>query len=265
VKLPPGALLLSVLGLAFLLRLPFLSLPLTVDEGSYAYVAFWWLRGETLYDRVWIDRPQGIFIAVAFILRLLGGSPEAIRLGVALLNLVTTALVWLVAGRLSGLAVALTAAAFYAVLSAHPRIEGVVLNTEIVMLLPATLSLWLLLIALERPRPAAWLAGAGAAAGAAFLVSNRASLPSCSTSRCWRWRGGKRGRAMPHARQRWWRSWRARRCPSRCPSCMALRLRPPGTGMRWPGTGWPTAAWRPIHGESRRGRGWRTSSLCGLP
>ncbi|MCX6022402.1 MAG: glycosyltransferase family 39 protein [Chloroflexi bacterium] len=186
----------AVLTLALALRLPFLSLPLTVDEGSYAYVAYWWLHGATLYDQVWIDRPQGLFIVFAGIIRLLGESPEALRLGVALLNLGTTTLVYGVALHVTRRSVALLAAALYAVLSAHPRIEGVIANSEIIMALPATFSLWLTLTSARsllrnRKRPAfgpvCLLFAAGVAAGAAFLVKQAGivTLPLVLTVLAW--------------------------------------------------------------------------------
>src|ERR671933_3045975 len=47
-------------GLALLCRLPFMSVPLTQDEGGYAYVARLWAAGTRLYDGAWMDRPQGL-------------------------------------------------------------------------------------------------------------------------------------------------------------------------------------------------------------
>ena len=57
-----AALILSICLLSIVLRLPFLSVPLTDDEAGYAYVSSWLARGLALYSDLWFDRPQGIFL-----------------------------------------------------------------------------------------------------------------------------------------------------------------------------------------------------------
>ena len=47
---------------SFILHIPFLTTPLSVDEGGYGYVAQWWARGADLYGDVWVDRPQGLLL-----------------------------------------------------------------------------------------------------------------------------------------------------------------------------------------------------------
>ena len=47
---------------SFVLHIPFLTTPLSVDEGGYGYVAQWWARGADLYGDVWVDRPQGLLL-----------------------------------------------------------------------------------------------------------------------------------------------------------------------------------------------------------
>lgn len=65
--------------LAVLVRVPFFDWPLISDEGGYAYTAYWWLHGLTLYSGdLWLDRPQGIFVAY-MVPVLLGGSTWVIR------------------------------------------------------------------------------------------------------------------------------------------------------------------------------------------
>ena len=48
--------------LTVLLRLPFLTTPLNVDEGGYATIASEWASGAQLYRDVWVDRPQGLLV-----------------------------------------------------------------------------------------------------------------------------------------------------------------------------------------------------------
>src|SRR5262249_39570636 len=96
------------------LRVPFLSVPLNTDEGGYAYVAYWMGHGLVLYRDLWFDRPQGVFLVYALILRVFGESTEAIRFAGACCNAVTTILVGLLAARLFGRRAGLAAAGVYA-------------------------------------------------------------------------------------------------------------------------------------------------------
>ena len=50
-----------------LLRLPYLDVPISADEGGYATAAYWWARGDTLYQNITITRPQGIFVVFRLI------------------------------------------------------------------------------------------------------------------------------------------------------------------------------------------------------
>jgi len=47
---------------SFILHIPFLTTPLSVDEGGYGYVARWWASGADLYGDIWVDRPQGLLL-----------------------------------------------------------------------------------------------------------------------------------------------------------------------------------------------------------
>ena len=61
--------------LSLLLRIPYLRVGMISDEGGYAYVARRWLEGRgTLYNDIWVSRPQGIFVVYAAIMRTIPGS-----------------------------------------------------------------------------------------------------------------------------------------------------------------------------------------------
>jgi 4-amino-4-deoxy-L-arabinose transferase-like glycosyltransferase len=150
-------------ALTLLVRLPFLSWPLTVDEGSYAYTAHWWFGGLTLYSAdLWFDRPQAIFLAYEAGMRLLGESTLAIRLWGALWAAVSTYGAYLIAFRLWGQRAAWGALVLSAIFCTAPHIEGFTANGELFMLAPAILSAYCLLT-----RRWAW---AGALASLAFLL-----------------------------------------------------------------------------------------------
>ena len=59
---------------SFVLHLPFLTTPLSVDEGGYGYVARWWASGADLYGDIWVDRPQGLLLLYRGALALPGGE-----------------------------------------------------------------------------------------------------------------------------------------------------------------------------------------------
>jgi len=121
--------------------------PLITDEGGYAYTAYWWFKGFQLYsDQLWFDRPQGIFLAYKLGMTLLGTQTWAIRLWGALWASGTSVFVYLITKHLSNDRTALVASMIYAIFSAMPQIEGFTSNAEVFALLPATASIYCLLI-----------------------------------------------------------------------------------------------------------------------
>ena len=96
---------------SFVLHLPFLTTPLSVDEGGYGYVAQWWSRGADLYGDVWVDRPQGLLLLYRAALALPGSHNVDIRIMAALwssaIAIVLGLLVTDLAGRRAGAAAAL--------------------------------------------------------------------------------------------------------------------------------------------------------------
>jgi 4-amino-4-deoxy-L-arabinose transferase-like glycosyltransferase len=156
-------------GAALLLHLPFLTTPLSVDEGGYGYVAEWWSRGADLYGDVWVDRPQGLLLLYRAALALPGSHVFDIRLMAALwscaIAIVVGLLVTYQAGRRAGAAAALLSG----LLSTAPVIEGFTANGELMATLPALIALaltarWQLRGGLEL------MFAAGLFAGGAVLV-----------------------------------------------------------------------------------------------
>jgi len=127
--------------LAILVRLPFLSWPVTVDEAGYAYGARWWFSGLTMYsDDLWFDRPQGIFLVYRLGTTVFGDSVEAIRLNGALWAAGTVAAVVLLSARIFDRRVAVVAGLLCAVVGTAPVIEGFTANAEVFMVTATTAS-----------------------------------------------------------------------------------------------------------------------------
>ncbi|MCC6793387.1 MAG: glycosyltransferase family 39 protein [Thermomicrobiales bacterium] len=156
---------------SFFLRWPFLSLPMISDEGGYAYAAQRWLDGRgTLYDDLWVSRPQGIFLAYSAIFHTIGDSVVALRVGAWLVGLLTMLVVWSFASRWGGRRVARMATLLFAVISASPAIEGFTANAEVFLALPAAGAVMLLWRAFRYDWRAHHLFLAGLLIGVATLL-----------------------------------------------------------------------------------------------
>lgn len=157
--------------LGFLLRWPFLSLPMVSDEGGYAYIAQRWLDGRgDLYNDIWVSRPQGIFLAYGAIMHTIGGAVEDFRIGAWLIASLTAVFVWMIAARMGGRRLAILATLLYTLLSSSPAIEGFTANAEVFMALPAAAAAFLLLSALSRGWRPPVLLTIGALAGLATIM-----------------------------------------------------------------------------------------------
>jgi len=170
-RFPPAAWLLVSVCLSFAVRWPFLNLPLTDDEGGYAYVADRWLSGRgRLYHDLWLSRPQGILLAYGLIFHTLGRGADAIRIGAAIVAAATMLAVWLFAQEWGGPRVAIPAALMFAVVSGSPAVEGVTANAEVFMALPAAYAAWLVLRSSRRGWGRNHLLTIGALAGLSTLL-----------------------------------------------------------------------------------------------
>src|SRR4051794_24463055 len=88
-RLPPltqnatAVVVLVLAGAAALARLPFLTRPLSPDEGGFLMIASQWSPGTSLYGDYWVDRPP-LMIGLYQVPVLLGGGAVGVRLlGVA--------------------------------------------------------------------------------------------------------------------------------------------------------------------------------------
>jgi 4-amino-4-deoxy-L-arabinose transferase-like glycosyltransferase len=163
--------LFTVTTLSFLLHWPFLNLPMISDEGGYAYVAQRWLDGRgTLYDDLWVSRPQGIFLAYGAIFETIGTSVVSLRIGAWLVGVATMLLVWRFGRAWGGRKIAVLATLLFALLSASPSVEGFTANAEVFMALPAAGCALLLLRASRTGWRAFDLVSVGVLAGIATLL-----------------------------------------------------------------------------------------------
>jgi 4-amino-4-deoxy-L-arabinose transferase-like glycosyltransferase len=152
-----------------LVRLRFLDVPLSVDEGGYAAVARFWAGGAHIYRDVWVDRPQGLLLLYRGALDLFGPHAWSVRALATVWGAGLASVVALLVARVADRRTGLVAGGLVAVLSVGPRIEGFAANGELLAALPAAAALLTFAIWLDR-RHDGLLVTAGALAAFALLV-----------------------------------------------------------------------------------------------
>ncbi|HEY0603663.1 MAG TPA: glycosyltransferase family 39 protein [Herpetosiphonaceae bacterium] len=162
-------LLAGVLILSLLLRLPGFALPLERDEGAYAYVAWSWLHGGLPYRDAFDHKPPLVYLL--YMPPLLFGAPSAlaIRAWATLLFLVDMALVFAIGRRVWSRGAGLLAALIFGVAGSAFDLQGLVLNTDQALVLPALIALWCA-IRLHETQRIRFAIGAGAALAATVLI-----------------------------------------------------------------------------------------------
>ena len=138
------------------------------DEGIFAAIAQNMRDGRTLYSQAWDNKPPLIFFTYAGIQSLFGRSVFALHLVTTAAVLATQAAVMAIGALLYGGRRAVVAGAIFALAMSTPVIEGNLAMTETFMILPASLAVFVFIIA-ERSEdaPVACYAAAGLLTGIA--------------------------------------------------------------------------------------------------
>jgi len=170
---PVRALLIAI-ALSAALRLPFLTSPLSADEGGFLLVADQWDNGgDSLYGDLWVDRPP-LLIVVFKLAVWLGGSIPVVRILAFVFACVTITAAWW-AGRLineqrGAVAAALVAAA----IGANVSLDGTWLTGETIgssfVMSSVALTLSATYGSAKTQRQVLFAALAGVLASCAFLV-----------------------------------------------------------------------------------------------
>lgn len=172
---PHLAALVGILACVLALRIPGMALPLERDEGAYAYVAYRWLQGALPYRDVFDHKPPLIYLL--YMPPLLTGlsAPSALRIWGTLLCLINVLLVYAVGRHVWERPSALLAALLFGVAGSAFTLQGLVLNTDQALVLPALLALWAALRFRETGR-SRFALGLGAAVAAAVLIKPTAAV-----------------------------------------------------------------------------------------
>ena len=172
------------------MRLRFIWTPITSDEGGFLAIARAWHRGATLYDEVWVDRPQGLILLFRALHAIGLGTPEGVRL-LAIVACIAAAIgCGLVADELFGRRSGAITAVGVAALASVPQYEGFLANGELLSGSIGAVGLALVLRACWNVTTPSMrrLAAAGAVAGCAFVVKQSGfdAFAAASVAVAWR-------------------------------------------------------------------------------
>lgn len=130
---------LLLVALTWFLRTPMHDLPLDRDEGAYAVIATRWLAGDILYRDLFDHKPPLLYLVYA-LARMLPGDPvHAIRVLATLYLIIGGLLLFALGWRLYGRWAALAALALFLTYGSSLRFQGLIFNSEAVLLPPAIL------------------------------------------------------------------------------------------------------------------------------
>jgi len=162
-------LLVFIIALAAFLRSGLLSVPLERDEGEYAYTAQLILQGIPPYAETYSMKMPGIYAVYAFFLMLFGQTHTGIHLGLLLVNILTIALLFLLARQAFDSLAAVVTCATFAILSLNDSLQGIFAHAEHFVIFAAVAGTLLLhrAITLERPKLLLW---SGCLFGLGFLI-----------------------------------------------------------------------------------------------
>ena len=115
-----GLVILLTVAIRFRLR----ETPLERDEGEYAYAGQLILQGIPPYKLAYNMKLPGTYAAYALIMMVFGQTPSGIHIGLAVVNAICIALMFLVARKVLDDAGAITAALIFALMSITPSVLG---------------------------------------------------------------------------------------------------------------------------------------------
>ena len=162
-------LLILIIFAALSLRMFFLHEPLECDEGLYAYIGQEILRGDIPYRDAIDHKPPGIHYIYAAIIATFGATPEGIRIGSAICSIGTLMAIFFCTRRVYGTKAGLWSSLLFGIFSSGPLIRGAGSNTEVFMVLPIVLSMYLLIVWFEKPNIMI-LTGSGLLVGCALVI-----------------------------------------------------------------------------------------------
>ncbi|MGA9542581.1 MAG: glycosyltransferase family 39 protein [Candidatus Sulfotelmatobacter sp.] len=185
-----GALLVVMVFFA-LVRVRLRDMPLERDEGEFAYIGQLMLQGIPPYKIASNMKLPGTYAAYAAMMAVFGETTSGIRIGLILVNAVTTILVFLLAKYLYGPVAGAVAGITYSFLSCRPGVLGLYAHATHFVALAALAGILLLLYAIDTEWTGLFF-GSGVCFGLAFLMKQPGILFVVFGGLYWLWREWKR-------------------------------------------------------------------------
>ncbi|MDA3898305.1 MAG: glycosyltransferase family 39 protein [Desulfobacteraceae bacterium] len=143
----------AIIFIYILLRVNLINIPLDRDEGVFGYI------GQVINDNgiPYVDaidhKPPIVFYIYAFALKFFPPSAKGVHLFLHLYNFLTLIVLFFVVDIYSkSRLMALWTVSAYAVISSSPIVQGFTASTEMFMLLPISLSLLFIVLAIQKER-----------------------------------------------------------------------------------------------------------------
>lgn len=169
-----GAILIIIL-LTVALRIRLLEIPLSRDEGGYAYTAQLILQGIPPFAKTYDMKMPGLYYVYALILSIFGQTTVGIHLGLLVISAATAILVFLLGRRLFDSTTGIIAGASYAIMSVSQTVVGFLANAEQLLLLPALGGILLMLRAIDSRRLRSFF-GSGLLLGLASVIKHQGTF-----------------------------------------------------------------------------------------
>ena len=116
---------LGIILLIFLqARIQLLAIPLERDEGSFAYIGHWLLRGKDLYTDMLDSKLPGLYAVYAFSTTLFGYNATGVHAGLLVSNLTAAFFFYLLLREIFNRTIAAIATAFLLILILSPNVNG---------------------------------------------------------------------------------------------------------------------------------------------
>ncbi len=172
VRLWPWLVVLAVILSADIIRIRLLAVPLTRDEGEYAYAGQLILQGVPPYELAYNMKLPGTYLAYALGMGLFGQTIAGVHLTLLLVNSLTIIFVFLLGRRLFGNVAAVMSCVSYAVMTLSPAVAGLATAADHFVVLFAVPAILLLLKANETNGRKIFF-GSGLFFGLAFLMKQQ--------------------------------------------------------------------------------------------
>ena len=155
--------------LTLVVRVRLRDMPLERDEGEYAYAGQLILQGVPPYKDAFNMKLPGTYVAYAASMAVFGKTSTGVHLGLAVVNVATIWLMFLLGKKLLDAAAGAAAAVTYALMSLSPDVLGLAGHATHYVVLPAVGGILLLLRAVET-RAVKFHFAAGILFGLAFVM-----------------------------------------------------------------------------------------------